>query len=141
MSSPTPISRHKESKHIPDDWEDEDEDEEPQVTQDSKTIWDEANKRPATNNMPIIMAKTGGGSSVPFVPPAEAFNKPRQILRRQPASSSGTQTPNSGQSTPRDGEGKHHTLADREKAYLDARGRIFGKSDSPDSAAPHNSGP
>jgi len=145
MSSPTPISRRKEPEHIPDDWEDDDDEDVPQVTQDSKMIWDEANKRPATNNMPIIMARTGGGSSVSFVPPAEAFNKPRQILRRQltaNGSGSGTQTPdpNSGRSSPKEGDNKHHTLAEREKAYLDARDRIFGKSDSSDSHAPTSSG-
>lgn len=85
--------------------------------------------------MPIIMNKSSGSSSVAFIPPVEAFKKPRQILRRgggPPGNASGRSTPNSGQSTPKDKDtdGRLSSLAERERAYMDARDRIFRSSES-----------
>jgi SUZ domain len=89
--------------------------------------------------MPIITSKTGGASNVPFIPPAEAFNKPRQILRRQPPSSKSVlsgenRTNNSDQPTIKEGDPRYSSLVEREKAYLDARGRIFGINDTESSS-------
>jgi hypothetical protein len=76
---------------------------------------------------------------VPFIPPAEAFNKPRQILRRQLPSSKSVlsgenRTTNSGQSTLKEGDPRYSSLVERERAYLDARGRIFGTNDTESSS-------
>jgi len=97
-------------------------------TKDSKEIWEEANQQPTSKNMPIITTRSGGASHTSFIPPAEAFKKPKRILQRSSNSvhSEGNSAQNSGLSTPHDGEAK--TLAERERVYLDARDRIFGSS-------------
>lgn len=87
-----------------------------------------SNNGSSIKSMPIITSKSSGSSSVAFIPPAEAFKKPRQILKRGNGSSQST--PNSGQSTPKDGDGRLSSLADRERAYMDARDRIFRSSES-----------
>lgn len=130
MSTGTSRSTKKQTETIPDDWDDEVSEDEEVEPADPKKVWEEAEKQPPAKAMPVIVSKTAGGSAGPFVPPAEAFAKPRQILRRQPTSSStsGNQDPNNGANG---AEGKAISLADRERVYLDARERIFGNSASP----------
>ena len=42
MSTTNTGSSQKQPKHVPDDWDDGDEDDENQLTADSKKVWEEA---------------------------------------------------------------------------------------------------
>jgi len=140
MSTAPSRSNKKQAENVPDDWDDDVSEDDAPNKVDSKKIWEEAEKLPAPKAMPVITSSHGAGSSGSFIPPAEAFSKPRQILRRQPTSSStsssgGGPDPNNGSS---ESESNRISLAAREKAYLDARDRIFG-SGKPASPSPSNS--
>jgi len=139
MSAASSRSNKKQAEDVPDDWEDDVSEDEVPNNVDSKKVWEEAEKLPAPKSMPIITSRPGGGSGGPFVPPAEAFAKPRQILRRQPTSSSGTssrgsQEPGAGSA---ESDSNRTSLAKREKAYLDARDRIFGNGKPASSNSPN----
>jgi len=147
MSATTGSYKNKPSKNkVPDDWDDDDDEDEGENadSKDSKEIWAEANQESASKNMPIITTRNGGTSHASFVPPAEAFNKPKRILQRQPPSSNsvlseGNSAQNSGLSTPHDREARNNSLAERERVYFDVRDRIFGNSRSSSSDSPAKS--
>ncbi|EPQ51955.1 hypothetical protein GLOTRDRAFT_140866 [Gloeophyllum trabeum ATCC 11539] len=103
---------------VPDDWDaDTDSDEE-----DSRAVWEAANKKPP---MPTILPAQSSTAST-SLPPLEAIQPTLKILKRPSATLNPSGSP-AGTGTGVSGSAQ--TLEERERSYREARERIFGSQE------------
>ncbi|KAF9645237.1 hypothetical protein BDM02DRAFT_3271842 [Thelephora ganbajun] len=125
---PTSVSAHDDTSsarnlaqakvkltHVPDDWDNDDEEEET----DSQKIWETANTK---SPMPQLMISRSSTSATVFSPPPSTLiQAPIRILKRPTPTTPSNNSSVSPSPVPQ-------TLAEREAKYQEARERIFGSS-------------
>jgi len=110
--------------HVPDDWDNDDEDEET----DSQKIWETANTK---SPMPqLVISRSSTSTTVVPPPPPAIIQAPMRILKR-PAPTTTPPNTSSASSSP-----VPQTLAEREAKYQEARERIFGSPKLSDQDGP-----
>ncbi|KZP12926.1 hypothetical protein FIBSPDRAFT_936634 [Athelia psychrophila] len=107
------LRRSTTAQVVPDDWDNDDEDEEPQ---DNQKIWEDANTRAPMPEL-VISSSSATPTSAPL-PPSTIFQPQLRILKRPSASTNSSAS--SASQTPTE------TLSEREARYDAARQRIFG---------------